>query len=220
MAEHFHRELSILKQQIHRMGGLVEENLQRATTSVIEHNPTLAQAVLESDEEINRLEVEVEEACLKILALYQPVAVDLRYVIAVLKMNNELERIGDYAVNISKRALSFNEEPEFVIPSLFADMANSTRAMLSNSLDALINFSEASAREVVAADDAVDELNGEIYDYVRFELEGGNTGQASSLIHLLTVSRMVERTADRVTNIAEDIIYMIEGTIIRHSGDD
>jgi len=220
MAEHFHRELSILKQQIHRMGGLVEENLKRATTSVIEHNPTLAQAVLESDEEINRLEVEVEEACLKILALYQPVAVDLRYVIAVLKMNNELERIGDYAVNISKRALSFNEDPEFVIPSLFADMANSTRAMLSNSLDALINFSEASAREVVAADDAVDELNGKIYDYVRFELEGGNTGQASSLIHLLTVSRMVERTADRVTNIAEDIIYMIEGTIIRHSGDD
>ena len=202
------------------MGGLVEENLKRATTSVIEHNPTLAQAVLESDEEINRLEVEVEEACLKILALYQPVAVDLRYVIAVLKMNNELERIGDYAVNISKRALSFNEDPEFVIPSLFADMANSTRAMLSNSLDALINFSEASAREVVAADDAVDELNGKIYDYVRFELEGGNTGQASSLIHLLTVSRMVERTADRVTNIAEDIIYMIEGTIIRHSGDD
>ena len=174
-----------------------------------------SRAVILADEIIDEMEVEIEEDCLKMLALHQPVAIDLRYVVAVLKMNTELERIGDYAENISKRAESFKSEPRFDLPEMFWDMAQGTQSMLARVLDALINFNADAARDVCKADNRIDELNGQVYDFVKTELQGGSI-YVSSLIHLLTVSRMMERTADRVTNIAEDIIYMIDGSIIRH----
>jgi phosphate transport system protein len=217
MAEHFQRELKKLKQQIFALGGLVEEHFRKGTLALIEGDAILAQTVIDEDLFVDDKEVEIEEACLKILALHQPVAGDLRYIVAVLKINSDLERIGDLAASISFRAKLFQaeQEPGFVLPVSLHKMAEVTQRMLQRSLDALINYDSDLARIVLADDDLVDLFNREIFDYVRERLVAGSQ-HAPQLIHLLTVARAIERAADHITNIAEDIIYMLEGEIVRH----
>mgnify|MGYP003604019032 FL=1 len=216
MTMHFIREVENLKREILALGGLVEESVQKAIRSVTSNNSELAQEVVRRDDEIDELEVDIEEDCLKILALHQPVAVDLRFIVSVLKINSDLERIGDLSVNIAQRALLLAHEPDFPRPDILSTMAEKARAMLRDSLDALVRWDRALAERVLKSDDDVDAMNRQVYDAIRAELEKGTRDVASN-IHMLTVSRATERIADHATNIAEDVLYLIEGTIVRHT---
>jgi phosphate transport system protein len=165
------------------------------------------------------MEVQVEESCLKILALYQPVATDLRFIIAVLKINNDLERVGDLAVNIAERAAFLATQPPLEMSFDFQKMAAKAQEMLKRSLDALVGFNAEMAEEVCLSDDEIDAMNRQVYFMVE-EAIHTHPDQTESLIHTLSVSRHLERIADHATNIAEDVIYMIDGSIVRHKTED
>ena len=215
MKRHLDRGIDKLKQNILRLSACVENSVQLAVQSVSERNPKLAQSVVETDDEIDALEVEIEEECLQILALHQPVAIDLRFVVSVLKINNDLERIGDEAVNIAERAIFLARNMPVDLPFDFTLMLDKSQVMLRRSLDALMNMDASLARQVGAADDEIDDLNRQMYGHVQDSIRQ-NPDQVECLIHLLSVSRHLERIADYATNIAEDVVYMIEGEIVRH----
>jgi len=215
MQQHLHREIEKLKTKLLSLGTDVEENVYKAVKSLDERNAALADRVIGSDGQVDRFEVFLEEECLKILALHQPVAIDLRFVIAVLKINNDLERIGDLAVNIAERAKFLAARDALDVPFDFMSMADKTRAMLKKSLDALVNMDPRMARDVCAADDEVDALNREMYGRIQKSMRE-HPDRIDGLIHYLGVSRYLERIADHATNIAEDVIYMVDGDIVRH----
>jgi phosphate transport system protein len=215
MAAHLQREIEYLKKRILALGDTVEKAVHDAAAAIEEMNGTLAMTIIDQDAETDQQEVEVEEECLKILALHQPVAHDLRFIIAVLKINNDLERIGDLAVNIAERAVFLASQPKPVISFDFTSMAQTTQLMLKKSLDALVNQNPDLARQVCTIDDAVDAMNRQVYIKVQ-EAILAHPEQIGALIHLLSVSRHLERIADHTTNISEDVIYMIEGQIVRH----
>ena len=219
MSKHFRTEIDGLKKKLLSLSAVVEESVRQAVRAVQERSTALAQQVIESDYQIDLTEVEVEEDCLKILALYQPVAGDLRFIVAVLKINNDLERIGDLAVNIAERAAFLAMKEPVDIPFDFPGMAEKAQAMLRKSLDALVNLDPALAREVCIADDEVDEINRAMYKQVKDGIRR-HLSDLTSLIHLLNISCHLERIADLATNIAEDVIYMVEGQIIRHRTED
>jgi phosphate transport system protein len=212
------RELEKLKKEILTLCGMVEDSVHLAVKSVMERDMALAQRVIDNDNDIDAKEVDVEEECLKILALYQPVAIDLRVVVAVLKMNNDLERIGDLAVNIAERTLFLVGETPLEAPLNFLEMSNKSQIMLRQSLDSLMKSDTALAHRVILSDDEVDEMNRAMYQII---MEGirRQPDCLASYISLLSVSRHLERIADYATNIAEDVIYMIDGEIIRHKPD-
>jgi len=215
MAKYLQREIENLKKKLLALGARVETSVRDAALSIEKRNADLAQKVIDDDIEIDNTEVEVEEDCLKILALHQPVAIDLRFIVAVLKINNDLERIGDLAVNVAERAVFLSSQPKVNISSDLFDMAQSAQSMLKESLDALINHDAELAHKVCASDDIVDQMNRQMYLKVQDAIVK-NPKQISTLIHLLSASRHLERIADHTTNIAEDVIYMVEGQIIRH----
>ncbi len=215
MPVHFRRELQRLSDKILALSRRVEDQVWQSVRAVEERDADLARRVIQNDRAIDLEEVEVEEECLKILALYQPVAIDLRYVVAVLKINNDLERIGDLAANIAERALFLAQHPEFQLPVDLTRMAHKTLEMLRNSLQALVNLDADLARQVCRADSEVDTLHLEIYRKVVDQL-CSHCDCVRCYISTLSVSKHLERIADLATNIAEDIIYMIEGRIIRH----
>ena len=215
--KHLDREIDRLKRHVLALSAIVEENVGKAVRAAMERDHVLAQTVARSDRQVDEIEVEVEEECLKILALHQPVALDLRFIIAVLKLNNDLERIGDLAVNIAEQVEHLGNADDPPLPIDLTRITSLTQAMLRDSLDALVNRDPNSARRVCAADDDVDDCHHEISQQVEALL--ADTAEASgvtTLIHLLSVSRCLERIADLATNIAEDIIYMTEGDIVRH----
>jgi phosphate transport system protein len=170
---------------------------------------------MEEDSAIDQMEVEIEEDCLKVLALHQPVAIDLRLIIAILKINNDLERVGDLAVNIAERSAFLSTQEKVDIPSDFMKMAEISRDMLKKSLDALVTEDSELAHQVCGMDDDVDAINREMFIRIQAKIKA-EPARMESLIHLLSVSRHLERIADLATNIAEDVVYMIEGEIIRH----
>lgn len=215
MAKHLQREIENLKKKLLALGATVETSVRDATLSIEKQDADLAQKIIENDINIDKTEVEVEEDCLKILALHQPVAIDLRFIVTVLKINNDLERIGDLAVNIAERAVFLASQPKVNIPIDLVDMAHNAQSMLKKSLDALINHDAQLAHKVCASDDIVDGMNRQMYLKVQ-ETILKNPEQISALTHLLSASRHLERIADHTTNIAEDVIYMIEGQIVRH----
>ena len=219
MTIHLQREIEILKKLVLSLGADVEGNVHKAVQSLETRDASIAEEIMAGDEEIDRSEVYLEEECLKILALHQPVAIDLRFVIAVLKINNDLERIGDLAVNIAERALYLSSQAPVDIPFDFAGMSEKTKLMLKKSLEALVNMDTRLAHEVCASDDEVDAINKQMYVQVQ---EGilKNPKQIGSLIHCLSTSRHLERIADHATNIAEDVIYMVAGEIVRHKAED
>ncbi len=217
MSMHMTREIDSLKRMILSLSAVVEESVQKAVWSIEKLDRTLAQEVIDTDLEIDRIEVEVEEACLKALALYQPVAVDLRFIIAVLKINNDLERIGDLAVNIASRTLFLCDAPRRVTPFDFSEICHKTLDMLRISLDSLMTMDASRASRVLTLDDEVDEINRNIFGRI-FEMIRQSPEDAEVLISYLSGSRLLERIADHATNIAEDVIYMIEGWIVRHGG--
>jgi phosphate transport system protein len=215
MAQHLQREIENLKKKLLALGAKVETSVRDATLSIEERNAGLAQKIIDNDINIDNSEIEIEEDCLKILALHQPVAIDLRFIVAVLKINNDLERIGDLAVNMAERAVFLASQPKLNISIDLVDTARNTQSMLKQSLDALINHNVKLAHEVCKSDDVVDQKNRQMYLKVQ-EAILKNPEQISALIHLLSASRHLERIADHATNIAEDVIYMVEGQIIRH----
>ncbi|HEY5310938.1 MAG TPA: phosphate signaling complex protein PhoU [Pirellulales bacterium] len=215
MAEHLHRQLHELKQEIVYVGSLVEEALDKALRALGNRNELLAREVIDSDDEINRMEVAVEEDCLRILALYQPVAMDLRFVVAVLKINNDLERIGDLAKNIAKRAVYLSRAREVGVPSDFRDMARIAQHMVKQSLDALVTSNSNLARQVRSDDDKVDAIRDRIGEAMSARIQE-HPEQIDVLMKLFSVARHLERLADMATHIAEEVIYMVDGAIVRH----
>jgi phosphate transport system protein len=218
MPQRLQREIEKLKQKILTLSTAVEESIFLAIKSLEKRNAALTRKVIEGDFEIDQMEVDLEEDCLKILALYQPVAVDLRFIIAALKINNDLERIGDLAVNIAERAIFLSTHEKINIPSDFPRMTAKVQEMLKKSLDAFVKMDSGLAYEVFADDDEVDSVNREMYRKVEDGIRQ-HPEHLESLINFLGVSRYLERIADHATNIAEDIIYTIEGKIIRHRVD-
>jgi phosphate transport system protein len=219
MSVHLQREIDRLKKDLLSLCALVEDQVQMAVRALLERDEELAGEVERRDLDIDHREVEVEEECLKTLALHQPVAIDLRLVIAVLKINNDLERIGDLAVNIARKAAAFAAEPPMEIPFDLTGMWEKTQGMLRDSLDALVNMDAGLASRVCARDDEVDRAKHEIRLGVE-ELIRRNPQRVGPLLRLLAVSRNLERIADCATNLAEDVVYMAEGRIIRHGHED
>jgi|WetSurMetagenome_2_1015567.scaffolds.fasta_scaffold154101_2 phosphate transport system protein len=215
MAHHLQREIDRLKKNILALGAMVEQSVELAVKSIEERDSKLAERVLATDNDIDHAEVDLEEDCLKVLALHQPVAIDLRFIIAVLKINSDLERIGDLACNIAERTLVISRYPQASVPYDLQGLVDKTKWMLRSSLDSLVNLDSALARSVRASDDQVDDINREVYDLVK-EAIRQRPNEIEVLIPYLTVSRNLERIADHATNIAEDVIYMIEGVIARH----
>ncbi|MBA3005482.1 MAG: phosphate signaling complex protein PhoU [Proteobacteria bacterium] len=216
MSQHLQKEIDALKEKIIYMGTEVEDRVYRATVALINRNQKMAQAVLSGDHEIDQLEVNIEEDCLKILALHQPVASDLRFIIAVLKINNELERVGDLAVGIAERSSFLIEQPGITIAFDMSAMMHTVESMLTRSIEALVNLDVQKAHRVRAEDDRVDAMNRDMYALVKEELAKDSTN-INILLHNLSVSRHLERIADHATNIAEDVIYLVNAEIIRHS---
>jgi phosphate transport system protein len=219
MAKHLQREIENLKKQLLALGARIETSVRDATLSIEKRDADMAQKIIANDISIDETEVEIEEDCLKILALHQPVAIDLRFIVAVLKINNDLERIGDLAVNIAERAVFLAGQPRVKVSFDLVEMAHNAQSMLKQSLDALVNHDVKLAHNVCASDDIVDGMNRQMYLKVQ-EAILKNPEQISSLIHLLSASRHLERIADHTTNIAEDVIYMIDGQIFRHRTED
>jgi len=209
------KELSGIKAKILDIGTHVEHNLFRSIQAVDQLDGSCLQAIFDEDKVIDQMEVDLEEDILKILALYQPVAGDLRFVVSVLKINNDLERIGDLAVNIARLASFLSQEEPVKVPFNFEEMSQLVRGMLKSALDSLVNMDSKQAHTVCRDDDKVDEIHRKMYGKVYAKIES-SPSRAKAYIHYLSISRHLERIADSTTNIAEDVIYMIEGVIIRH----
>jgi len=218
MAKHLQRELEKLQRGLLSLSAVVEEAVRKAVQALERRDVPLAQHVIETDLDIDQAEVDLEEECLKLLALYQPVAVDLRLIVAVLKINNDLERIGDLAVNIAERAVFLAGQDAVQSEFDFEGMARKAQEMVKMALDSLVSQDSSLARQVLAMDDEVDAMNREMYEQVREGIRR-HPDQLVAHTHLLSASRHLERIADHATNIAEDVVYMVEGTIIRHKAE-
>jgi phosphate transport system protein len=204
-----------LKKALFTLSAAVEENLHLAVKAVCEGDASLVDQVRARDLEIDLMEVDLEEECLKIMALYQPVAIDLRFVASVLKINNDLERIGDLAENIVKHAASVSAKDHVDSASRLPRIAGMAQGMLRKSLDAVVGMDTKLAREVLAADDDVDALYHELIGLLRQRVREDGT-KLDEMLPLMLVSKHIERIADLATNIAEDAIYMVDGEIVRH----
>lgn len=219
MLHYWQREIENLKKLILSLGAIVEEQIQRAMLSLERRDTELADEVITRDREVDSLEILIEEECLKILALYQPVAKELRFVIAVLKMNNDLERMGDLASNIAKRVRFLSKKEKIDLISEFRDVSDKVQIMVKKSLDALVNTDVALAREVLAADDEVDRLTKQMLKRTINAIEK-DSDRTKEYFSIRSISKNLERIADSATNIAEDVVYLCSGEIIRHQSED
>ncbi len=215
MTKHFHNELDKIKKMILSLSAIVEERVNMAVKAIEDIDSDLALEIIEKDLEIDSKEVEIEEECLKIMALHQPVAVDLRFLIAVIKINNDLERIGDQAVNIAERVVVISKQNRCDFSFDYSEMAQKAQEMLSKSLDSLINLDSELAYEVLTMDDEVDRFQNQAYDEFK-EAMHENRHCLGFLLNLFLISRHLERLADHTTNIAEEVIHLIDGEIVRH----
>jgi phosphate transport system protein len=215
MTIHFQKELEKIKKQILSLGSMVEDRVRMAIKAIETFDVQIAKKIIDTDFEVDEMEVDVEEECLKVLALYQPVAVDLRFLIAVIKINNDLERIADEAVNIAERVLTLSKKEKQNFFFDFSRMAEIAQHMLKKSLDSLVNLDLDMAFGVLTMDDEVDAIHRDAYDKIKLSL-GQHPDLAAFLLNLYLISRHLERLADHATNIAEEVVYLIEGEIVRH----
>ncbi len=215
---HLFREIEALKRRVVYLSTAVESSLRQAVRAVEARNVELAGQIIARDREIDVMEVEIEEECLKMFALYQPVANDLRFIVAILKINNDIERIGDLAANIAKNALYMSKlaQPEIHPHISFEETSLKCLDMLKTSLDALVNQDADLARRVCSADDEMDELVHRMLDVIKDEIKR-HPADTDLFVSYLNVFRHLERIADLATNIAEDTIYLKDGQIVRHS---
>jgi phosphate transport system protein len=216
MTYRLQREIEQLKQQFLTLAAVVENNVRLSVQAFIEWNPGLAVEAIENDRQVNQIEVDLEEECLKVLALYQPVAQDLRFIVALLKINSDLERISDLAVHVAERAMCLADMRRVQVPFDFNLLGRKVQAMLRKSIDALVNLDATSAYEVCAADDEVDDMHRSFYT-VFHKIIASNPSYSEEMTSYLGISRHLERIADLATNIAEDTVYMVNGDIIRHN---
>lgn len=217
MSIHLPRAIEALKKKVLILATLVEESVAQAVKSVEKGDTVLAEQVIKNDNHIDQMEIDVEEECLKILALHQPVAVDLRFIVSVLKLNSDLERIGDLAVKIAERTICLvNDCDEHGLNPDFTRMYECASLMLKKSLDSLIDLDVNIANEVGKADDELDALNREMYSKARKGILN-NPEHLDQYLNFIVISRSLERIGDHATNIAEDVIYMAEARIIRHA---
>jgi phosphate transport system protein len=216
MQRHFHEELEALKQTLLAMGGLVEDQIRRVMTALLERDNELAQEVIDRDRQVNAYDVEVDEKCVELLALHQPTAGDLRFITTAMKIVTDLERIGDQAVNIAQRALELNREAQLKPYIDLPRMAELAQRMVKESLDAFVARDTQLARQVCGEDAAVDALKEQIFrELLTFMM--GDTSTIPRAIRLILISRFLERVADHATNIAEMVIYMVESKMVRHT---
>lgn len=216
MRVHLQRDVEKLKRQILALSAEVENDVRAAVRAVEDRDDQLARQVVDREAQMNAMEVDVEDNCLKILALHQPVAADLRYIIAVLKINQDLERIGDLAVHIAERGLFLCGQSPISIPFRLGEMTDKTQAMLKKVLDAFVNLNDVAAHEVCAADSEIDAINRDIFQQVKKAVMQ-NPALFEPLLQIMHIARHLERIADHATNIGEDLIYLIEGRIVRHT---
>ena len=217
MSIYLRRELNRVEKNLLELSGLVEEHIVRAVKAFEEHDPRLAEKIRDADAEVDRAEVDLEEECLKILALYQPVANDLRFVVSALKINNDLERVGDLASTIAKRAVDLSRFSPVEAPSSLRNMAEAVTTMLRESLDAFVRLDREKATDICALDQKVDALEVDVREYVKNAIREGN-GSADVFLDIFRISRALERVGDHATNIAEDVVYLLDGEIVRHGG--
>ena len=217
MTKHLQADLQNLERNLLALGARVEDAVRRAISALSTQRADLANEVIEGDSEIDDAEVALEEECLKVLALHQPVAGDLRFVTACLKITNDLERIGDLAVNISKRALALEGADVAIAPPDLGKMTDATMAMLRATLEAFIAEDGKAARQVILDDNLVDEIHRKNLKGLIAHMES-NPSQIAGAMLYISVSRHIERIADHATNSAEDVIYLTEGVIVRHQG--
>ena len=216
MERHFEEEFDRIKSKILMMGSLVEEQIRNALTALVERDEALAQRVIENDHKVNTFDVEIDEMALDALVRYQPVARDLRFVTTAMKISTELERMSDLAENICERALELNEEPQLKPYIDIPHMAERARIMVKESLDAFVKMDSALARKVIHDDDFVDNLTEQLFrELLSFMIENPKT--ISRAIRLSFIAKYIERLADHATNVAELVVYMVEGKIIRHT---
>jgi len=216
MQRHFHEELEALKQTLLAMGGLVEDQIRRVMRALTERDEAIAQEVIDRDRQVNAYDVEVDETCVNLLALHQPAAGDLRFITTAMKIVTDLERIGDQAVNIAQRALELNREPQLKPYIDLPRMAERAQAMVKDSLDAFVSRDTDLARRVCGADAEVDALKEQIFrELLTFMM--ADPRAIPRAIRLVLISRFLERVADHATNIAEMVIYLVEGKMVRHT---
>jgi phosphate transport system protein len=212
----FDEELRSLKERVLRIGSLVEAAIRNSVKSLVERNSDLARKVIENDHKINAFDVEIDEECIRLIALRQPKAKDLRFITTAMKITTDLERMGDLAVNIAERAIELNEEPQLKPYIDVPRMAEITEAMVRDALDALVKGCSKIPYEVIKRDDEVDDLNAQVFnELLFFMIQDPST--VSRATRISYVSKYLERIADHATNIAEMVIYMCEGKIIRHT---
>lgn len=210
------KELVTLRRNILAMGAAVEQRVSKAIEALLDHDLDAARFVRNGENEIDNMDVEIEAECLRILALSHPVATDLRFVLSVLRINTELERIGDLANGISKRVIALAAEPPIDLPPALSDMAGSALKMLSDVLTAFSNEDSQTCRVVRRADKRVDDLHKEIFTWVHREIPV-HPQTIQPVVEVLSIARALERVGDAASNIAEDVIFLLEGSIVRHT---
>ncbi len=215
MERHIDQELTEVRQDLVQMASLAENAIGLAIKALVSRDAELARQVLTSDNALNAMEIEVDERCLRTMALYQPEARDLRFLAMALKINNDLERMGDQAVNIAERTLELLKEPLLKPLIDIPRMATLAQAMVRDSLDAFVRQDAALARSVCKRDDAVDQLNDQIFrELLTYMLQDPHS--ITRAVGLILIGRHLERIADHATNVAEDVVYLVEGRTIKH----
>jgi phosphate transport system protein len=218
METRFQQELNQLKEHLLRMAGLAEQAISNAIEALVKRDTGLAEKTIAEDARINEMELIIDDWCLRLLALHQPMAADLRFIASAMRINTELERIGDQAVNIAERVMALNQEPQLKPYIDIPRMAEITQSMVKDVLDAFVRRDAQLARSVCERDDQVDGLNDQVFrELLTYMLSDPKT--ITRAVHLILVSRCLERIADHATNIAEGVIFMVKALVIKHHAD-
>ncbi len=217
MKKHYREELGELRETVLRMGGLVEQMTHRAIQALVERKIEMIPEVTAMETQVNQLHIDIDEICLEMIALRQPTAADLRFIAAAMKINTDMERIGDQAINITERAEHLLTVPPVKPLIDIPRMAETAKEMLRDALDAFVNGNDELAYETIKKDDLVDQLKDQVFrELLTYMMADPST--ISRALDLILVSRHVERIADHATNICEDVIFMIQGKDVRHQG--
>lgn len=215
MPRHFEIELDQLRTMLVRMGSLVEEQIDFGVKALLEADMSLARIVMDRDKKVDEFDNLIDQQCMKIFALSQPVAIDLRLLMAALKINNELERIGDIAVNLAERVEPLAHHSEIVRQSSVKEMAEAAREMVKSAIDSFVNNDPSLAQKVLVSDDYIDELDRDNFNRMVNAMKE-NPALVEPASHIMILSRHIERLADHATNIAEDVIFLVNAKIIKH----
>ncbi|WDQ18701.1 phosphate signaling complex protein PhoU [Rhodopirellula sp. P2] len=215
MSKHLNRAVQDLRTDLVEQFGVVEQMIEMSVRALVERRPDMAVRVIETDVKVDANDVRIEEECLKLLALYQPVAIDLRWMVSAIKLNADLERMADLACNIAERSKSLDLFPLFNVPDDINQMVTVTLEMVRSALDSFIEQDAELAHQVIARDDEVDRLNVELIEELQAMMKT-DTDWVEPAVHCFSATRHLERIADMATNVAEETIYMVSGDIVRH----